>query len=81
MFVKLKDNITLSQFVHLSFGTNGNESIPYYEYFSTDNLLKPTTAKIIDNKLSVDVVDCDGYIIEMDYQTQEAKDIWEVLSR
>jgi hypothetical protein len=79
MIVKLKDNINIDKFLHITFGTNNiNECLAYYEYFSTVNLKKPLNAKIINDVLYVDLIEADGEVIEMEYITEKDKSIWEV---
>jgi hypothetical protein len=79
MIVKLKDNINIDKFLHMTFGTNNiNECVAYYEYFSTENLKKPLNAKIINDVLYVDLIEADGEVIEMEYITEKDKSVWEV---
>lgn len=79
MIVKLKDNINIDKFLHMTFGTNNiNECVSYYEYFSTENLKKPLNAKIINDILYVDLIEVDGEIFQVGYITEEDKSIWEV---
>jgi hypothetical protein len=78
MIVKLKDEFDLDKFLHISFGAKGNECISYREYFSTENLRKPTTAKVENNSLIIDVIEADGSTIEIGYDDIDGKTLWEV---
>ncbi len=78
MIVKLKDNIDLEKFIQISFGTKGVDSLPYFGYFSTENLRKVFNATIENDVLNVEILDSAGNIIELGYKTFEDKAIWDV---
>jgi type IV secretory pathway component VirB8 len=78
MFVKLKDTIDLREFFTISFGSDNSTYYSYSEYFSLENLRKPTSAKIVDNRLSIDIIQADGEIFTVEYDNED-KDIWEIL--
>ncbi len=81
MIAKLRDNIGLDEFINISFGTKGVECIAYREYFSTENLRTPTTARFEDNTLYVKVIEADGETMELPYDSSDSKAIWELYSR
>lgn len=81
MIAKLRDNINLDEFINISFGTKGVECIAYREYFSTENLKVPTTARLENNTLYVNVIEADGETMELPYEGTDSKAIWELYSK
>jgi hypothetical protein len=78
MIVKLKNNIDLEEFIKISFGTKGIDTLPYFGYFSTENLKRPFNAEFLGLILNVDVIDCNGEIIKLGYETIDDKAIWDI---
>jgi hypothetical protein len=78
MIVKLNNNINIDDFIVMSFGADRNEVLPYYEYFCTDNLKLPTTARLENDILYVNVIQADGEIVELPYYSNESESMWDI---
>jgi hypothetical protein len=78
MIAKLRDDISFEEFSNLSFGTKGREYILYQEYFSTENLRKPTTARYDGDILYVKIIEADGDTMELPYEGTDSRAIWEL---
>lgn len=78
MIAKLRDNISLDEFINISFGTKGIECLAYREYFSTENLRTPTTAEYQDDILYVTVIEADGETMKLPYDNSDSISIWEL---